>query len=303
MTRMLGISVLLLFVPGVALADWWGGNSPLHHALWPDHDEKLVVAGQIVSVPDKREFQFRVNDVILGAQSFDGTTLTIGMNILWPKQIVSYEKGANCVLVLEIRKGRLRNDCEVYTVVAGRNREYSQAHDTLEAREILADELLAQLAVEKNPLRQRALLLQVAPILTRQKAESLERFADSSDARVRRSALVALVYATEDPKYLKSAARDVQAFMDEAPEKESVEVRGANGPMQAPQRALFEDYFFLNPRSWTWGSIWIETEAEKHLRILDGILKNEIIDQPSQAILFGNLPVRDPTGAFQIIRN
>jgi hypothetical protein len=300
MIRILGISALILFAPAVASAELWGYNSPLHHALWPEHEERLVVAGQIVSVPEKREFRFRVDDVILGAPSFQGSTINISRSILWPEQLVAYEKGANCVLVLGSKKERINGAYGLSAVVAGRARSYPEASDTLAAREILAGELLGQLNAEKSGARQRALLLQLAPILASEHAQSIQRFVENPDVWVRRSALAALVYATEDPKYLKLAAEDIQVFMNESACKETVEVPGAHWPVLKPQRAMFEDYFFLNPRTWTWGSVWNEAEGEKHLRILDAMLKCKVIDSPSQALLFGDLPSRNESGAFQI---
>jgi hypothetical protein len=39
-----------------------------------------------------------------------------------------------------------------------------------------------------------------------------------------------------------------------------------------PKTLLLEHYFFLEKRTWTWGTRWDEQEAEKHLRILKEML-------------------------------
>jgi hypothetical protein len=56
----------------------------------------------------------------------------------------------------------------------------------------------------------------------------------------------------------------------------------------APYPYSFNHYFFLENRSWTFGSRWDEKEAEKHLRILNTMLKLNIIDKKVAKILNPN---------------
>jgi len=300
-TRLLLFGFLIICTPGVATAELWQHNSPLHHALVADHDAEVVVAGKIVAVTSRREFQFHVRDVILGARTFLGRTLTIRNGVLWPKSLVPYQAGECCILVLRVSEGRFWDEYGLRTVVAGRDREYAQAADELAARAILAEELVAQLQREKAPLRQRELLLQLAPILSQEASQAVEGLVASADPWVRRAALAALVYATEDPQTMKLAAQDIEAFLDQNRGKESTDGPGSMRQVTPPKSLLLNDYFFLNPRSWNEGA-WNEAEVERHLRILDGVLNCRVIEAANQETLFGKLPPRDEKGALQIIR-
>ncbi|MCI0357045.1 MAG: hypothetical protein L0211_00985 [Planctomycetaceae bacterium] len=268
-----------------ARADIRGYPLPLHHALYPQHDQKLVVAGKIVEITNDREFRFLVADVILGDESVAGQTLPIANNIVWPESHAPLQKGTACILLLDRARGRARDKHHVVTVVSGRLRGYPLAADTLDARSVLSEELLAQLKSEKSAKRQRALLRQVAPILAKEKSEAVEGFLTSDDPWVRRAAIAALVYATEEPKFLEMAAKDVQEYFKQFPGEE---VEGPDsGVRTRPDVFLFGYYFFLVRRSWTWGSMWNEKEAEKHLRIVDGMLKFKILDEGTQKRLLG----------------
>jgi hypothetical protein len=287
MGRIVLFALLVTTFSSPAAADIWGFHPRLDHALWPDHDQKLVLAGEIFSVTSKREFRFRVAGVILGADSYRGRILTIGTSVIWPETLTPFQKGTFCILLVRPSKGMLSEEYHLSAVVPGQVRDYPRAADCVEARAVLADELLAQLKAEKSVKRQRAMLLQLAPILVKDKAESVEGFLSSADPWVRRSALVALVYATEDSRFLEAAAKDVQTYFSETKEIEQVESFERGGRQVSPQSLLLEHYFFLAPRSWTWGSMWNEKEAEKHLRILDGMLKFKILDEGSQKRLLG----------------
>jgi hypothetical protein len=288
MGRLILSAILVTTICSPATAEIWGFHPRIDHALWPDHDQKLVVAGEIVAVTSKREFRFQVADVILGADSYRGRTLTIRTSVIWPEALTPFQKGTSCLLLIRPSKGRLIEEYHFSAVVPGQVQDYPAAADSLEARTVLADELLAQLMIEKSEKRQRALLLQLAPILSKDKAESVEGFLSSADPWVRRSALVALVYSTEDPRFLEAAAKDVQAYFDETKEVEEVESLKMGGWRVSPQSLLLEHYFFLARRSWTWGSMWNEMEAEKHLRIVDGMLKLKIFDEATRKRLLEN---------------
>jgi hypothetical protein len=269
---LLGVAVILA-VPGPASARVVTLNCPLDHALWPEHDPKLVVSGEIGKIDEDGVMRFRVNRVILGAESYQRKTLKIPVKSFgWPETLVPFRKGIVCILVLRLwdRKYYL------YTVVPGRDREYPCVGDTKEAREVLAEELLAQLKAEKSEVRKRALLLQLAPVLAKDKAGAVEGFLKSTDTWVRRSALAALVYATEEAKYLEAMAKDVQTYFEQTKEAEWVDGLEP-GIRTHPKTLLLEHYFFLEKSTWTRGTRWDEREAQKHLRILKGMFDKGVI--------------------------
>lgn len=45
-----------------------------------------------------------------------------------------------------------------------------------------------------------------------------------------------------------------------------------------PKTLLLKHYFFLEKSTRTWGTRWDEREADKHLRILEGMLKTRVIE-------------------------
>jgi hypothetical protein len=192
---------------------------------------------------------------------------------LWPDTLVPFRKGSSCILVL--RPWTWKNgetEWHLYTVVPGRKKNYPRAGDTKKARAVLAVELLAQLKEEKKAHRQRVLLLQLAPVLARDRAGGVEGFLKSTDPWVRRSALAALVYATEEAKYLEAAGKDVQAYLAKTRKTEWVDGIEGPGVRTRPKTLLLEHYFFLERSTWTWGTRWDEQEAAKHLRIVKGML-------------------------------
>jgi hypothetical protein len=278
MGRIILVVVLVLALSNPAVARIYHGNSRLDHALWPQHDPKLVVAGEIEPGDKPGTIRFQVGGVILGAESYKGKTLAVPVeSFLWPKDLLSSQKETSCILVLRPALGEQGEGYTLYTVVPGRKKDYSRAADTKAARAILADELLAQLAAEKSEARQRALLLQVAPILLKDRAALVEKFAKSTEPWVRRSALSALVYATEDPKHIAALARDVQDFLSRQKGVEWVDGLEPGVSMR-PKALLLKHYFFLEKSTWTWGTRWGEEEAEKHLRILKRIQEEKVLD-------------------------
>jgi hypothetical protein len=278
MSRILLAVALFLAVPCAAPAELYTTNSRLDHALWPEHDQKLVIAGEIGAIDGDGAFEFRIAGVILGADSFKGQTLKVpARSFLWPQALTPFEKGASCILVLRPWAEGQTVRYSICTVVPGRKRDYRKATGTVDARAALAEELLGQLKEEKSERRQRVLLLQLAPVLGKDKTDVVDGFVKSADPWVRRSALAALIYATEDPKYLEAAARDVQDYMTKTKETEWV-ASLEPGVKTPPRTLLLEHYFFLEPRTWTFGSRWDEKEADKHLRIWNGMLKTKVID-------------------------
>jgi hypothetical protein len=277
------------------------GNHRLDHALWPDHEPKLVVAGEIRKLDLKKwpenvldgpgrdvTVHFKIESVILGPKNRQGQTLTLPATaFIWPDDLVPLREGTHCILVLRESSVARQEASSITAVVPGRKRQYQPAADSIAARQTLAEELLAQLAAEKSPRRQRALLVQLAPVLKKEQAKAIEEFAQSKEAWVRRAALACLIYAAEDPKHLKIAAQDVQDFFQEFKGKQFISDLGEPETRYAPTALLFDHYFFLEPRSWKWGSRWTEEEADKHLRILRAMLQFGIIDAAARKILEG----------------
>ena len=128
MPRALLLVAVVFAHPRTAFAEIYTTNSRLDHALWPEHDPKLVVAGEIGAVDGEGALQFRVTGVILGADAHRGQTLTIpAKSFLWPQTLVPLEKGTSCILVLRPweENGAIRY--HIYTVVPGRKRDYRTA--------------------------------------------------------------------------------------------------------------------------------------------------------------------------------
>jgi hypothetical protein len=72
-------------------------------------------------------------------------------------------------------------------------------------------------------------------------------------------------------------AKDVQAYFTRTKGKEGVDGL-EEGVRTRPKTLLLKHYFFLEKSTWTWGTRWDEQEAEKHFRILKGMLKKGIIE-------------------------
>jgi hypothetical protein len=274
---LLGVAVILA-IPGLASAKIFTLNCRLDHALWPEHDPKVVVAGEIGLSDKDGELRFSVHEVILGAKSYKGQTLRVPVrSFMWPSTLVSFEKGTFCILVLLPWNVNEGVEWGLYTVVPGRKKAYPPARDSRGASAVLAEELLAQLKSERSVKRQRVLLLQLAPVLAKDKAKAVEEHLKSPDPWVRRSALAAVTYATEDAKYLEALAKDVQAYF--AQTKETEWVNGLEpGVRMRPKTLLLEHYFFLEKSTWTWGTRWDGQEAAKHLRILRAMFKIGVIE-------------------------
>lgn len=164
------------------------------------------------------------------------------------------------------------------TVVPTRAKNFPAAKDGVEAKRMLEDEILAQLDLEKDPLRQRELLCLATPILEARQSFHVEPFVSSPDMWVKRAALAALIYATEKEEFLRPAASDIQNFF--ATTKGTDVVKGPSflGMGTFPAYPyFFKFYFFLEKRTWTWGSRWDEAEATKNLRIVSALMDTGLI--------------------------
>lgn len=281
--RTLLLAAALCLVNTSASAYLSYGNQPLHHAIWPQHAQKLIVAGEIAKVrqapprqfdgPPQVEITFRVGSVILGSPDYAGRRLDLDVSsFAWPKELVQLDKSVRCIFVLGQGTIDGKKRLSVVTVVPTRRLMLKHVDDGEQAKRILENEIISELALEKSPKRQTALLIQVAPILTRRHVEQVVPFATSDNAWVKRAALAGLIYATEDEQYLRPAAIDVQAFMSTTTKNDLIDGRySAHG-------YFFRHYFFLSHHSWRFGSRWNEAEAKKHLRILHAMFDLGVID-------------------------
>lgn len=270
---------IILAMPAVACARIFAMNQPIDHALSPEQTSvTLVVAGKLDQFDDDGAVFFKVDDIILGSSSYQGQTLKISCaSFLWPSILVPLKTGTFCILIIRPSTEKQEETFSLYTVVPARARSYARCTDKIEARAVIVDELLAQLETEKVEARQRLLLLQIAPILTPNGVALVERFLTSNNPWIRRSALAAVVYATEKPVILKAAATDVQDFFVQTKNMESIDA--LEGTIWTnPKALLLEHYFFLDRSTWKFGTRWSESDAEKHLRILNGMLQQNVIE-------------------------
>jgi hypothetical protein len=264
----------------------------LDHVICAKHDPKLIVAGQIQEnnttrnvYPPDTTLTFKVEGVILGEIGYVGQGLEIpAASIYWPQELVPFKKGIFCILVLR-PPWQLSADYFISAVVSASAKPFEPVGDGGKAKRVLAKEILSELKEEKSPKRQRALMLQVAPILIREEAPALVPFLKSEDPWVRRAALAGLIYATEDDEYLMLAADDFQDFFATTERAARVDAF-QDGGLHSPYWLFFNNYFFLEKRTWRWGSRWNEEEADKHLRIIHSILESGIIDEETAAIIF-----------------
>ncbi len=283
---------LLVVLSSQAWAYLMTGNQRLDHAIYPEHDPKLIVAGEIVGksvAPDTNSallqpaevnFQFKVTAVILGEAKYKGLTLTLpATSFMWPDDLLPFKTGTRCILVLRTKWGEKRDGYYIYVVVPSSSNALPVAKDGEEAKRIIEKEILAELENERSFTRQRALLLQVAPILRKKHSSKVLPFLKSKNIWVMRAALGALIYATEEEKYIRKMAADVQRFFTTTRSTDRINEK------YAPYPYFFDHYFFLEKRSWTWGSRWNEDEAEKHLRVLNVMFNLGIISDEVKKIL------------------
>ena len=277
----------LTLISNISLADIQTPIVRLDHAIYAKHDPKLIVAGEISQVefddhrslypPDIR-FRFLIHTVILGQQSYQSQTLSIpAPSFAWPTELLPFEQGTQCALVLDKAYGTKQESFYPLTVVPLTNTSLQTAGDGETAKRILAREILNQLVDDNNQERQCALLLQVAPILTKDSVASVIPYAKSNNIWLMRAALSALIYATEDPEYIRHAAMDIQNYFSTT--------SSGNDTNPTDRQLFYKYYFFLEKRSWTWGSRWDEKEAQKHLRILNSLFSTGLISEEVSKIL------------------
>jgi hypothetical protein len=274
MRKLITCLALCLLVSVNAFAEISYGNQRLDRALYPQHPPKLVIAGEIKEIKGRvfndRELTFEIADVILGAPALARTTITVSTAAFaWPEDLVHHTVGSFCVLVLD--KQRL-----VAVVPAAKGRLRVGANQ-LEALQILEEGIINVLQSETSVSRQKAILLQLSPVLRRENISAVTPLLKAEDGWVRRAALTALVYATEDDEYINLAAADIKNFFADESITECLKKQKRLSSMCEPAGKFIESYFFLESRSWKWGSRWNEEEAAKHLRIWKAILSTGAI--------------------------
>jgi hypothetical protein len=181
---------------------------------------------------------------------------------------VPHKIGGFCILVLD-------RDL-LYTVVPSSKGRTRTAVDQVDAIHVLEEEILSALKSETSPKRQIAILLQLAPILRQENISTVIPLIDASDPWVKRAALAALIYATEQSNHIGLGASDIRSFFAE----ESLLSLDSE-----PARRFMENYFFLQNRSWKWGSRWNEEEAAKNFRIWKAILSTGEVSSKVAAII------------------
>jgi hypothetical protein len=259
-------------------------NQRLDHALYPKHPPKLVVAGEIKEIKGRmhedRELSFDVEEVVLGDPALAHTSITVPTAAFdWPEDLVRYAVGSFCILVLD---GKM-----LWAVAPAAKANCRVAADQVEALQIIEGGIINVLQSETSANRQRAMLIQLAPILRRDNVSSVIPFLKSEDLWVRRAALAALIYATEYGEYVRLAAADVRGFFANESVTGCLKKQKRLSAACEPAGKFIESYFFLESRSWRWGSRWNEEEAGKHLRIWKAIQSTGEISEESAKLIEG----------------
>jgi hypothetical protein len=233
-------------------------NWRLDRALHRGHEPPDIVAGRIARVrlqTPKAEWEgleiqgvdLEVTSAVLGGRDLEGKTLPLDTSAFeWPEVLVKPEAGARCIVVLDREEEEGATTYDIETVVPARERAFERAADAEGAKRTLAGEILAALAAEREPGRQRQLILLAAPILTAGEATALEPFLGSEDAWLRRAALAGLCHATRRPGFVEFAALDIRRFLETTGPRDMVKDPEEEGISWAPYPRLFDHYFFLD---------------------------------------------------------
>jgi len=282
MSKLITCLAICLLISVNAFAEISYGNQRLDHALYPKHPPKLVIAGEIIEIKGRmyydRELSFDVEEVILGDPALAHTLITVPTAAFeWPEELVRHVVGSFCVFIL--------NGKRLEAVAPAAKGNYRVAADQVEALQIIEEGIIDVLRSETSLSRQRAMLLQLAPILRRENVASIIPFLKAEDPWVRRVALAALTYATEDDEYIRLTAADINGFFANESLTKCLKKQKRLSSACEPAGKFMENYFFLESRSWKWGSRWNEEEAGKHSRIWKAILSTgEITDETAKLI-------------------
>ena len=196
----------------------------LDQALYHQHAQRLVVAGRIGSIQkytaghrSDARFDFKVEGVLLGYETYKGKTLSLDTaGFVWPEALVRFSEDTFCIFVLGPRQENKKDYYVIYSVLPAQPAVFFPVATGDQAMRRIIDVLLAELQRETDANRQRHLILQVSPILTRKEADALVPFLKDKDPWLRRAALAGLVYATKQEKYIKMAEADIQRFINTA---------------------------------------------------------------------------------------
>ena len=278
MWKLITCLAICLLVGTNAFAEISYGNQRLDHALYPKHSPKLVIAGEIKEIKGRmyedRELSFEIEEVILGAPALAQTMIAVPTAAFnWPKDLVHHAVGSFCILILDKKS--------LVAVVPAAKGNLRATTNQVDALQILEEGIINVLKSEKSVNRQKAILLQLAPILRQENVSSVTPLLQAEDQWVRRAAIAALIYATEDDEYIRLAAADIKGFFADESITNCLKKQKRLSLACEPAGKFMENYFFLESRSWKWGSRWDEEEATKHLRIWKAILSTEEISDQS----------------------
>lgn len=257
-------AVMLIY--GEAFAYLRTANQRLDHAIYSGHAPKLIVAGQIeekVTIPssDAAEIspdelmvmepadvsvRFKVTTVILGQQTYRGQTLVIpATTFMWPTELLPFEKGVRCALVLRTDSDEKGDSYHLISVVPVSNTVLPTAPDGEGAKRILEAELLEELKNEPAVSRQWHLVLQVSPILQEAESGVLVPFLTSDNVWLSRATLAGILSATKDLRYLEMAYEDIEQFI-KTTDPSSIINDFKPGRGFHPFSLLVSHYFFLS---------------------------------------------------------
>jgi hypothetical protein len=284
MSKLITCLAVCLLASANAFANISYGNQRLDHVLYPKHPPKLVVAGEIREIKgrmyDDRELSFGVEEVILGDRALAHTSMTVPTAAFnWPEDLVPHAVGSFCILILDGKR--------LEAVAPAAKGRYRVATNQVEALRVLEEGIVGVLQSETSASRQRAMLLQLAPVLRRENVSSVIPFLKADDPWVRRAALAALIYAAEDAEYVRLAAADIKGFFADESITACLKKQKRLSSACEPAGKFIESYFFLESRSWRWGSRWNDEEAGKHRRIWKAILSTGEISAEAAKLIEG----------------
>jgi hypothetical protein len=254
-------------------------NARLDHALYDEHRPKTVAyvyiekkeveqpADSMVFMgPIKSVAYFRVKSVIMGTDSLQDQLLKIETTFfIWPEDLVDYAANNRCILILDRYAGE--KDYRIVSVVPAYHDHFIQTTTNTAVLKILEAEILESLQHEKNEVHQAAFIHQAGPVLSKENVKTVMPFLQSGNIWVRRSALAAAVYATENQGLLEILASDIEGFFSQYDnEKETIKnIEGTSG--YAPYPYYLQYVFFIDSGSMRWGSRWDENEATRNQKL------------------------------------
>jgi hypothetical protein len=232
-----------------------------------DHDLRqskiIVVAGAITPTPAVQEkgavvldvpglsCTLRISHVLLGDQKLKGKDIVFDdQSFEWPRELVTYEPGAYCILLLGQSDDpqRVKNRYWIRSVVPTSERDLPKPKDEEEVKRLLVKQIVKEIKTSKSSTRQRHLILQVAPIMNADESKDLLPFLDSKEEWLKRAALAGLTYIRREDKYIKLATEDVDDFLKNV--NSDIGFKGLEeGISFAPYPLLFRHYFFLDDPS------------------------------------------------------